>query len=89
MRTPTPSDIVIELHLRGEESIDVKGLIRALDNLEIALYNSDRDDVVHASSEIGFPPVARDAALERLRSFRHQRLQVLEARPDLLLWSPW
>jgi len=82
---PTQCDILVELHLGTDDSVDVKSLLHVLENLEIALYGSDRDDILRASNELRFSGVVRDAALERLRTFRHQRLQISEARHGSLV----
>ena len=78
-------DIRIELHLHGRDGmVDSKSLLRILDVIEAAIYNSDRTDVDHAARELQLSPVIRDACLERLRQYRHQRLLLQEARPGSL-----
>lgn len=78
-------DIVIEVHLRGEASVDAKSVISALDTLEAALYASDRQDVERAASELRLPPIVKDAALERLRRYRNRRLLLRDARRGSLV----
>jgi hypothetical protein len=63
------SDIVIELRLRDDDHVRSKLLLKAFDNLETALYASDRRDVGLAASELNIPTFVRDATLERLRQY--------------------
>jgi hypothetical protein len=83
-RHPTRHDILVQLRMSTADAVDVKSLLQALDNLEVALYSSDREDVLRVSSALNIPNFVRDAALERLRNYRHQRLRVTEARPGSL-----
>ena len=78
-------DIRIELHLDGRDGmVDLRSLLRILNVLEAAIYNSDRTDVDHAARELQLSPVIRDACLERLRQYRHQRLLLQDARSGSL-----
>jgi len=69
-----PSDIEIHVHLHEDGNINSKALLQALDTLETSLYASDRQDIEFASIELDVPAVVRDACLERLRRYRHDRL---------------
>lgn len=73
------SDIQIIIRFL-EGPFDARVLLNTFDNLENALYSSDRRDIEDAAREVGFSHVVRDAALERLRRYRHHRLQITEAR---------
>jgi hypothetical protein len=73
-------DIVIRIRLAGDGAIEAKVMIDALDIAEGALYESDRNDVAQAARELRLPNVVRDASLERLRHYRHQRLLLEEAQ---------
>ncbi len=74
------SDIIIELHLPSDGAIDARTLVQIFDSLEASLYASDRRDIEDAASKLGLAQVIRDAALERLRHYRHQRVLLLSAR---------
>ena len=74
------TDIVVELRLQADGTIDANSLIHVFDALETAIYASDRNDVVKASAEFQIAPHVRDASLERLRHHRHHRLLLVDAR---------
>lgn len=71
-------DIVIELHI-GTGNVDPSLLVESLEILEGALHASDRHDVERAGSRLELPGFVRDASLERIRSYRHQRIHFREA----------
>jgi hypothetical protein len=78
-------DIQIQLHFEGSNGlVDSKEVLKLLDVIESATYDSDRDDVMRASTALEISPVVRDACLERLRHYRHKRLLLEEARPGSL-----
>lgn len=73
-----PHDIVIHIRLTcdgGTESLEFR---EAFDLVENVLYNSDRRDIEYASQSLRIHPVIADAAKERIRSLRHERLRVTE-----------
>ncbi|WP_017324064.1 hypothetical protein [Synechococcus sp. PCC 7336] len=81
-------DIEIQLHFEGrqfssdEKLVDSRKVLKLLDILEAAVYDSDRSYVDRAARAFltDIRPVVRDACLERLRHYRHQRLLLEEAR---------
>src|SRR3982074_1517678 len=66
-------DIQIEIHIQGPRPIDTKSLLEVFNAVEMALYDSDRQDIDLAARALQLPPLLRDAALERLRHFRNKR----------------
>lgn len=74
------SDIIIDLHLPSDGAIDARGLLQIFDSMEAALYSSDRIDIEQAALKLNLSQVIRDAALERLRHHRHQRVLLLSAQ---------
>lgn len=83
-----PSDIVVKIHLHDNESIKSKMLIQSLDTLETSLYASDRMDILLAHKEVNFPKLIRDACLERLRHYKHERLSLHAVKPgSIVLWG--
>lgn len=73
-------DIVIELRLRDNDYVRSKFLLQAFDDLETALYASDRKDVEQAASSLDITNVVKDASLERLRQHKNNRLLLTEAK---------
>lgn len=76
----TENDIVIRLRMRGKNGVvDAKNLLQSLDSIEEALYESDRKDIelLHEAGLI--TRLVADAALERLRRYRHNRLLLRNA----------
>jgi hypothetical protein len=67
-----------------DETLSPKNLLKVIDDIESALYHSDRADIEFLFDEIlrshDFPAeeitVVRDACLERLREFRHERVRL-------------
>ena len=51
------TDIVIEIHLKGNDYVHSKLLLQTFDNLETALYASDRLDISMAASEMNISNV--------------------------------
>jgi hypothetical protein len=79
-------DIQIHLHFEGRDGlVDSKEVLKILDVIESATYDSDRDDVIRAATVLNIRSVERDACLERLRHYRHKRLLLEEARPGSLV----
>ena len=79
---PTQHDIVLRFHLHGDSSgVRGKSVIRLLDLAESALYDSDRADLQHIASALGISSVVRDATMERLRHYRHERIILTDAHP--------
>ena len=76
----TRSDIVIEIHLKGSDYVHSKLLLQTFDNLESALYASDRHDISMAAAAMKIPDIIRDASLERLRLHKNNRLLLTDAR---------
>ncbi len=71
-------DIIVHIRLAcngGTESLDFRD---ALDLVENVLYNSDRRDIEYASQSLRIPPIIADAAKERIRNLRHERLKITE-----------
>jgi hypothetical protein len=80
-------DIQIRLHFQGRQReglVDSGDVLKLLDVVESAVYDSDRDDVIRAATALQIRSVERDACLERLRHYRHKRLLLEEARPGSL-----
>ena len=68
-------DIQIQLHFQGRQQeglVDSGDVLKLLDVVESAVYDSDRDDVIRAATALQIRSVERDACLERLRHYRHQ-----------------
>jgi hypothetical protein len=76
---PSEYDIVVSLRLSGDDGIEPNFLVKTLDNVETALYQSDRRDVEEAARALDLPAFVRDASLERLRHHRHKRLRIERA----------
>jgi len=71
-------DIVIHIRLScdgGAESIDFRD---AFDLIENVLYASDRRDIEYASQSLQIHSIIADAAKERIRNLRHERLRITE-----------
>jgi len=80
-----PNDIVIHIRLAcdgGTESLEFRD---AFDLIENVLYNSDRRDIEYASQALRIHPLIADAAKERIRSLRHERLRVTEVSTGSIL----
>lgn len=80
-------DIQIQIHFeRRQGLVDSKEVLKLLDVVESAVYDSDRQDVIRAATNFreDISAVTKDACLERLRHYRHQRLLLEEARPGSL-----
>ena len=80
-------DIQVKLHFQGRQReglIDAGDVLKLLDVVEAAVYDSDRDDVIRAATALQIRSVERDACLERLRHYRHKRLLLEDARPGSL-----
>jgi len=64
--------------------VDPKLIIQVLDSVENALYESDRNDVEgffkRYKKELNISNLTRDAAVHRIREYRHNRLMVNDAR---------
>jgi|GEM_PF-3226030 len=64
--------------------VDPKLLIQVFDSIENALYESDRSDVVgffrRYEKELDISTLTRDAAIHRIREYRHNRLLINDAR---------
>ena len=73
-----PHDIVIHIRLVSDGGIESLEFRDAFDLIENVLYNSDRRDIEYASQALRIHPVIADAAKERIRSLRHERLRVTE-----------
>jgi hypothetical protein len=79
-------DIQIQLHFEGRGGlVDSKEVLKLLDVIESATYDSDRDDVIRAAAVLNIKSVEKDACLERLRHYRHKRLLLEETRPGSLV----
>lgn len=97
---PTEHDIQIFVKIKGsnrdvnisslEEAsqqslIDPKLIIQVFDNIENALYESDKVDVqaffnrLSDKSRRDLPPLVEDASINRIREYRHNRLIITEA----------
>ncbi len=72
-------DIVIRIQI-NEEALDAHDLVRVLDILEEALYESDRTEIIRAGQQSELPGFIVDAALERLRRFRRKRIRLQAVR---------
>ena len=78
----SPHDIVLRFHLHGDSSgVRGKSVIRILDLVESALYDSDRADIQHLARDFNISPVVADATMERLRHYRHERIILVDANP--------
>lgn len=64
--------------------INPKLLIQVFDSIENALYDSDRVDVEmffkKYAESLNIPSIYRDAALQRIREYRHNRLRLTDAK---------
>ncbi len=66
--------------MRGRNGVvDAKNLLQSLDSIEESLYESDRKDIelLHEAGLI--TRLVADAALERLRRYRHNRFLLRNA----------
>jgi len=74
------NDIVIRLKIEGNKGgTDTKHILQAFESLEIALYESDRQDIEDLFSQRLISRIVADASLERLRRYRHNRLLLRNA----------
>ncbi|MCB1600246.1 MAG: hypothetical protein H7A19_05750 [Rhodanobacteraceae bacterium] len=71
-----PHDIVLHVRLACDEGTESLNFRDALDLIENVLYNSDRRDIEQASQSLRIPPIIADAAKERIRNLRHERLRI-------------
>jgi hypothetical protein len=66
--------------------IDPKLIIQVFDSIENALYESDKVDVktffnrLNQQEKSSMPPIVEDAAINRIREYRHNRLIVSDAK---------
>lgn len=90
---PSNHDIKIVINIKGNKRrsnsdlgriIEPKLLIQVFDSIENALYESDRNDVIDFfrvyKEELNISDLTRDAAIHRIREYRHNRLLINEAR---------
>jgi hypothetical protein len=74
----TQNDIRLIIRIRNTQNlIDPKLLIQVLDLIENALYESDKNDIelFFRQYELrNIDPIIRDAILNRIREYRHNRL---------------
>lgn len=69
----------------SQRIIDPKLIIQVFDSIENALYESDKSDVksffnrLNAEDKRSLSPLVEDAAVNRIREYRHNRLLVAEA----------
>jgi len=92
---PTSHDIKIVINIKGNRRnlnsnnsegriVEPKLLIQVFDSIENALYESDRNDVVdffrRYKGELNISNLTRDAAIHRIREYKHNRLLINEAR---------
>jgi hypothetical protein len=72
--------------------IDPQLMIQVFDSVENALYDSDRTDVEEFfkkyAAEHNIGDIFKDAAIHRIREYRHNRLKIAEARNGSIeLWA--
>src|SRR3712207_5381473 len=82
------SDIVIRIIYEGKQDrlyLDTKTFVATFDDMETALYHSDRADIEEFCKSYNIPALIRDASLERLRLFRHKRLRIEHLRAGSLI----
>ncbi|SRR5260221_599881 len=78
-------DIEIVIHIVNGGPMEVKLLIEAFNAVEMALYDSDRQDIEAAARELALPALVKDACLERLRHHRNKRFLLTGAAPGSML----
>lgn len=88
-------DVGLRVILEGGP-LEPKFLISALDEVESALYNSDRQDIIRffesakrnewfRSAPYEMMDLVRDASLERIRAYRHRRVEFSRFRDGSLI----
>jgi len=91
---PTSNDIKIIINIKGNQRrvgegefrrvVEPKLLIQVFDSIENALYESDRNDVVAFfrtyENNPNISTLTRDAAIHRIREYKHNRLLINKAR---------
>src|SRR4051794_10571163 len=66
-------DIQIVIHMVDSKPMEVKAVVEAFNALEMALYDSDRQDIESAAQALNLTTIVKDACLERLRHHRNKR----------------